>query len=222
MQCEKRGKVFRISANGETIKESENIEKLKDAFKRDFSFVLRTTSDFFGYGVISHFLPPPVETPHYTPIKQQYRSLEDELKLLEASQFGASILAPFIPVEHKPYIIARKTGATNYDESTNVTKKSENALFFEYKKFKKNPMNDSLEILSSSIHGFGLFTTVDVPQGSIVAEYIGEVIRNKVADLREEEYENSGIGSCYMFRLNDDYVIDATRKGGKARFINHS
>ena len=69
MQCEKRGKVFRISANGETIKESENIEKLKDAFKRDFSFVLRTTSDFFGYGVISHFLPPPVETPHYTPIK---------------------------------------------------------------------------------------------------------------------------------------------------------
>ena len=168
-----------------------------------------------------HFLPPPVETTTYTPIKTQYRSLEDELKLIEPSQFGSSILAPFIPVEHKPNMIVRKQAGTSYDESTNVSKKSENALYFEYKKFKKNPMNDSLEILSSSIHGFGLFTTVDVPQGAIVTEYIGEVIRNKVADLREEEYENSGIGSCYMFRLNDDYVIDATRKGGKARFINH-
>jgi SET domain-containing protein len=66
-----------------------------------------------------------------------------------------------------------------------VTKKPENSLHKEYKKYKKNPLNDSLEILPSSIHGFGLFTTVDIPAGSIVTEYIGEVIRNKVADLRE-------------------------------------
>ena len=55
-------------------------------------------------------------------------------------------------------------------------------------------------------------------------EYIGEIIRNKVADIREKEYELKGIGqgSCYLFRLDEDHVIDATVQGGKARFINHS
>jgi SET domain-containing protein len=37
----------------------------------------------------------------------------------------------------------------------------------------------------------------------IVIEYVGEVIRQRVADVRERRYERSGIGSCYMFRLND-------------------
>jgi hypothetical protein len=202
--------------------ESEDIEEFKDHLKRNYSFVMRTASDFFGYCIISHFLPPLPETTHYTPIKQQYRSLEEDLDLLEPSPCGASVLAPFTPKPTKVLIIARKTGAANYEETSGVTKKSENALYFEYKRFKKNPMNDSLEILPSSIHGFGLFTTVDVPTGSIVAEYIGEIIRNKVADIREDEYERRGIGSCYMFRLNEDEVIDATMKGGKARFINHS
>ena len=29
------------------------------------------------------------------------------------------------------------------------------------------------------------------------------------------------MGSCYLFRLDKDYIIDATRTGGMARFINH-
>ena len=55
-------------------------------------------------------------------------------------------------------------------------------------------------------------------------EYIGEVVRNRVADKREKEYEAKGIGqgSCYMFRLDEEFIVDATVKGGKARFINHS
>ena len=33
-----------------------------------------------------------------------------------------------------------------------------------------------------------------------VIEYVGEVIRGKVADVREKQYERNGIGSCYMVR----------------------
>lgn len=49
-----------------------------------------------------------------------------------------------------------------------------------------------------------------------------KVIRQKVADTREKRYERMGIGSSYMFRIDDDLIIDATKKGNLARFINHS
>jgi hypothetical protein len=32
-----------------------------------------------------------------------------------------------------------------------------------------------------------------------------------VADMREKQYDAKGIG-CYMFRLNDEFIIDATKK----------
>jgi SET domain-containing protein len=56
---------------------------------------------------------------------------------------------------------------------------------------------------------------------SQVIEYIGEVIRSATADHREQVYEATGIGSSYLFRVDNDNVIDATKKGNLARFINH-
>lgn len=82
----------------------------------------------------------------------------------------------------------------------------------------------------------------------MVIEYIGEVIRSELSELREKQYEakvkhsnlhiikikfeifyfiqffflyiqNRGI---YMFRLDEDRVVDATLSGGLARYINHS
>ena len=56
----------------------------------------------------------------------------------------------------------------------------------------------------------------------IVIEYVGEKIRDPVADKREVVYDKLGVGDCYNFRLNKDYIIDATFFGSKARYINHS
>lgn len=53
-------------------------------------------------------------------------------------------------------------------------------------------------------------------------EYIGEKIRNEEADKREILYNASGIGDCYLFRLDKDTIVDATFKGNKARYLNHS
>ncbi len=73
----------------------------------------------------------------------------------------------------------------------------------------------------SRIQGFGLFAAHDLEPNTIVIEYVGELIRLEMANKREKEYEarNRGI---YMFRLEDDIVIDATMTGGPARYINHS
>jgi len=51
----------------------------------------------------------------------------------------------------------------------------------------------------------------------LIVEYIGEKIRQAVADKREKVYENEGVGSCYLFRLDKDEIVDATRTGGMAR-----
>ena len=55
----------------------------------------------------------------------------------------------------------------------------------------------------------------------MVIEYIGELIRNEVAEHREKEYDYANRG-VYMFRIDDNLVIDATMCGGPARYINHS
>lgn len=55
----------------------------------------------------------------------------------------------------------------------------------------------------------------------MVIEYIGDVIRNEVANRREKIYEAQNRG-IYMFRVNEDLVVDATVTGGPARYVNHS
>eukprot|EP00817_Percolomonadidae_sp_ATCC50343_P003946 CAMPEP_0117419782 /NCGR_PEP_ID=MMETSP0758-20121206/1269_1 /TAXON_ID=63605 /ORGANISM="Percolomonas cosmopolitus, Strain AE-1 (ATCC 50343)" /LENGTH=406 /DNA_ID=CAMNT_0005201041 /DNA_START=1371 /DNA_END=2591 /DNA_ORIENTATION=+ len=74
----------------------------------------------------------------------------------------------------------------------------------------------------SAIHEYGLFACQNIKQGDFIIQYVGEVIRHAVADRREIGYEAIGIGSSYMFRLDDQYIIDATHMGNVARFINHS
>ena len=56
----------------------------------------------------------------------------------------------------------------------------------------------------------------------MVIEYVGMTLRQTVADLREKQYESKGIGSSYLFRIDHETIIDATKMGNLARFINHS
>ncbi|PLW07430.1 hypothetical protein PCASD_22403, partial [Puccinia coronata f. sp. avenae] len=68
---------------------------------------------------------------------------------------------------------------------------------------------------------WGLYAMETIPAGEMVIEYVGEVIRQAVADRREKLYERMGIGSSYLFRVDDDLVVDATKKGNLGRLINH-
>ncbi|KAL1495474.1 hypothetical protein AB1Y20_016840 [Prymnesium parvum] len=87
----------------------------------------------------------------------------------------------------------------------------------------KQPM--PVEVRRSPIHNWGLFTTRPVPKDGIVVEYKGRELRNTVADRKEKWYEAGAIkgqgGDCYMFRLDEECVLDATTCGNAARFMNH-
>lgn len=90
----------------------------------------------------------------------------------------------------------------------------------QYKKMKLEWRNNVF-LARSKIQGLGLYAARDLEKHTMVIEYIGEVIRTEVSELREKQYEarNRGI---YMFRLDEDRVVDATLSGGLARYINHS
>jgi len=75
-------------------------------------------------------------------------------------------------------------------------------------------------LAKSEIQGLGLYAGRDLEKNTMIIEYIGELIRNEVANRREKLYEAQNRG-IYMFRLNDDHVVDATISGGLARYINH-
>lgn len=75
----------------------------------------------------------------------------------------------------------------------------------------------------SRIHGFGVFAKVAHKAGDMMIEYIGEIVRPPVSDIRERRIYNSLVGAgTYMFRIDDERVIDATRAGSIAHLINHS
>ncbi|WVZ65826.1 hypothetical protein U9M48_015128 [Paspalum notatum var. saurae] len=83
-----------------------------------------------------------------------------------------------------------------------------------------------LVVYKSGIHGLGLYTSVFIPRGSMVVEYVGEIVGQRVADKREKEYQSGKRqqykSACYFFKIDREHIVDATRKGGIARFVNHS
>ena len=84
---------------------------------------------------------------------------------------------------------------------------------------------NAVEVNRSAIHNWGLFTTRPVPKDGMVVEYMGSGLRSSIADVQEKKYENGTMagmgGDCYMFRLDEHIVLDATVRGNIARYMNH-
>jgi hypothetical protein len=95
-------------------------------------------------------------------------------------------------------------------------------ITMQYRELRRRPFDERMLVRKSSIHGYGLFLKEAVAEGQMIVEYQGQMIGQAVADERERRYEEQGVGSCYMFRLDEKMIIDATRTGNLARFINHS
>ena len=90
---------------------------------------------------------------------------------------------------------------------------------FRFNQLKKR--KKPVKFARSAIHNWGLYAMENIAANDMIIEYVGEKVRQQVADMRERQYLKSGIGSSYLFRIDENTVIDATKRGGIARFINH-
>lgn len=70
-----------------------------------------------------------------------------------------------------------------------------------------------LKFSRSPIEGYGLYAMETITPGEMVCEYVGEIVRSAIAEVREQRYLKQGIGSSYLFRIDGDVVCDATFRG---------
>ncbi|XP_063376990.1 histone-lysine N-methyltransferase 2C-like [Cydia fagiglandana] len=113
-----------------------------------------------------------------------------------------------------PQLAAADGPACPYSKQFVHTKSSQ------YKKMKSEWRNN-VYLARSKIQGLGLYAARDIEKHTMVIEYIGEIIRSELSEIREKQYEAKNRG-IYMFRLDERRVVDATLSGGLARYINHS
>ena len=82
------------------------------------------------------------------------------------------------------------------------------------------PMTRRIVARRSPIHGNGVFAVAPIKKGEEVIEYKGTLMSHTEADVL---YGDGGeTGHTFLFTLNDEWLIDANRKGNTARWINHS
>ena len=72
----------------------------------------------------------------------------------------------------------------------------------------------------SGIHGWGSFTRKAIEKNDFIVEYTGEVITQNESERRGRIYDK--LDSNFLFNLNEECCVDASRKGNKAKFVNHS
>ena len=88
---------------------------------------------------------------------------------------------------------------------------------------------DKVMVKETSNKGEGLFAKVDIPIGTFIGEYVGEIIR--VSTAKERLQSLSHAESCYIVQFKENSegsdiimttCIDARFYGNYTRFINHS
>lgn len=79
-----------------------------------------------------------------------------------------------------------------------------------------------IDVFNAGEKGYGVQALEPIKEAQLVYEYVGEVIDKQRFERRRQTYHDEGVPHFYFMMLQKDEFIDATKKGGIARFLNHS
>ncbi|CAD5206739.1 unnamed protein product [Bursaphelenchus okinawaensis] len=80
-----------------------------------------------------------------------------------------------------------------------------------------------IEPFFAGAKGWGIRALENIPSGSFIIEYVGEIIDSHQCRRRSRKYASDpNHKHHYLMSLTSDTFIDATRKGNISRFVNHS
>jgi len=154
-------------------------------------------------------------------VKAEARRLNKKVK---KSRKKNSLIIPGNMTRNSRIVTSRLKLCSGLGSRNNLEKSSDKVKNSNIESSKEEvavPTLNGVSIDGSQIHGWGLFADHSFKSGEIVAEYVGEYVRNPIADKREKMYQDRRIQD-YQFRVADNLVIDATLNGGYARYINHN
>lgn len=83
------------------------------------------------------------------------------------------------------------------------------------------PIASPTIVRRSRIQGRGVFATRDLAEGECIIEYTGVLLTHAQADAQCDD-ESMRRHHTFLFAVDGRHVIDASRSGNDARFINHS
>ncbi|KAM0335716.1 hypothetical protein ACHAQA_000766 [Verticillium albo-atrum] len=186
-------------------------------------------------GIEGYYVPNPTGCARTEPIKKILNSekskyLPHHIKVQKARearearvQKDGKAAAPPAPAPAPTKGNSRANRANNRRHVTALQdemKTSGDPDVFKFNQLKKR--KKPVKFARSAIHNWGLYTEENINKDDMIIEYVGEQVRQQISEIREVRYLKQGMGSSYLFRIDENTVIDATKKGGIARFINHS
>jgi hypothetical protein len=211
--------VFTLSAlkrqSGEVLH-----QKMKRATKQIKKELLKKDSVGYQKKVVKemHEEKESLESIVQPPLERDSSRLTPYHKIAESDK--RNYLRPYARARLRPLVVARGSGLTLMqsqfpkDSSQFRNQKAGRAAA-------AGIIGKRVYYEKSAIQGWGLFALEPISPESLICEYTGDLVRATIADMRERKYTRSGM-QMYLFRIDNDLIVDATVRGGKARFLNHS
>lgn len=77
-------------------------------------------------------------------------------------------------------------------------------------------------IFSTADKGYGMRANVDIPANTFIIEYMGDIIDAEEYKSRKLKYDSENIKHFYFMMIQDNEIIDATKRASLGRYLNHS
>lgn len=79
-----------------------------------------------------------------------------------------------------------------------------------------------VSIFLTAEKGYGMRANVEIPAHTFIIEYMGEIVDSEEYKERKQKYDAEGMKHFYFMMIQDNEIIDATKKASLGRYCNHS